>query len=140
MKKLFLLGSIFVSSLGFAWTGDGCFLMYKNASIYPVFCLVGTEEEGIGGSNAKLVLFETNSDAPTNCSKTSSLSVDSTKKSLAIEVDDKLEMTLFYKSPKSQKPRRGIVVVGHSEFNFEELSESRTEKFMSNIYSSEICN
>ncbi len=82
-KTLFSL-TFFASSMAMAQqarpsiyslAGDGCYQMYRPNTAYPVVCISGSKEEGIGGSSATMVFVGPNSTNVSWCGKTTSIRI-----------------------------------------------------------------
>lgn len=138
MKNLVFIVAILFSKLAFAIGDDGCYLMYKPGVMYPVFCIMGSAEEGIGGSNATLVMFHVNSGQPEHCFKTSAISKDFATGVTSIYINDKVEMTLKEFNSKKEY-REGEVQVGSTKLNYDEISPIETTGLLEKISASGIC-
>lgn len=139
MRSMFVLCSLFLSSLSFATGFDGCFQMYQVGAAFPVVCIDGSAEEGIGGASARLFFFETNTDVPFHCAITSRLTLNSLGNAIALDVDGKREMTMAVTGKNSQKLRQGDVKVGKTSLKFTELNPTHTQRFLKNGYASKLC-
>lgn len=72
---------------------DGCYQLYLPDTLFPVFCLQGTIEEGIGGAGVRLGVFKTNTSMLAGCSRSTKFGVEESG-SYFYEVNDKKEMIL----------------------------------------------
>jgi hypothetical protein len=113
------------SRLGF----DGCYDMYRPGSMFPSFCLLGTAEEGVGGSNVRLALFHTNTDQVTHCLRSDA--VELTEDSFTFIVNNKKEMILK-NVVEENGLKSGVVVLGKTVLNFLERDETTTDQLMRN--------
>lgn len=139
MKLSIVLCSIFFSSLSFAVGSDGCFQMYTVGAMYPVFCLDGSNEEGIGGAGARLSFFKTNLDVPSDCFITSRLTTDLSGKNIDIDVNGKREMEIHFNGKNEHNLRQGTVQLGKTELKFVEINSTHTSRFLKNLYSTQLC-
>jgi len=105
------------SNLALALDADGCFQTYQTSSLYPVICVSGSNEEGIGGRGARVVLIGPNSTEIAWCGVTTSLS---TVGSFAIDKNN----FEFHFSPES-----GMLTIAFSGTASEDGRESGTVQF-----------
>ena len=140
MKSLIFTFLALASAFASAMVNDGCYVMYdsKNTTMYPAFCISGANEEVIAGSNARLVLFHTNTDEPTNCFLTSAISFQDSGVT-QIEINGRVEMSLVIKSQDNQNLISGDVTVGKTVLQFKQLDQKLTEHYYLNILTSGIC-
>ncbi len=89
IKLFFGLLTMLVGSQAFAVPtfADGCYQMYKPSTVYPVLCVSGSAEEGIGGSNARVGLIGPNSTEVAWCGSTESIKNSSDKLSVTYSFD-----------------------------------------------------
>ena len=66
----------------FGANGDGCFQMYATGSLFPVICVAGSMEEGIGGRGVRVALIGPNSTRVNWCAKSTSMSIGTGELSL----------------------------------------------------------
>jgi len=112
---------------------DGCYLLYATGSMYPVICLDGTEEEGIGGAGVRLVAFRTNTDrvADNGCMKSTASAMTLT--SFTFSKNGITEVVLTTKKVSGQK-KSGEARIGRTNLFFEQLPEKETKHFIDQMY------
>jgi hypothetical protein len=120
------------STAAFAESGrlgfDGCYVMYQPSVMYPAFCLQGTAEEGIAGSNVRLAIFGTNTDKVISCLRSDASAM--TEDSYTFIVQGRKEMILK-NVVINQDRKQGDVVLGRTELKFLELDNETTDRLMS---------
>lgn len=140
IKAIFVTVSLLAAQTSLAMGFDGCFHMHTEGASAPVFCLSGTMEEGIGGSNAKIAMFRTNTDTPSHCFKTSGLRVDFDQNQLEVDINGRLEMTMKIQSTTAKGLRQGTTLTGKTKMYFLELDQKTTTRFYKNLQQSRLCN
>jgi hypothetical protein len=133
------------SSFSHAINPDGCFQMYMPSVMYPIVCVDGANEEGIGGARARVALVGPNSSQvkwcglttrirlgndPVNRNQTTYYFDDSTGKS-EIRFDGAIE--------PSSNLETGTVTIGSTTLKYMRLSEKHTKLALGYIYKSGLC-
>lgn len=136
MNSIILSISLLASS--FALANDGCYVMYQQGVMYPSLCISGSTEEGIGGSNARVVLFHVNSGTPEKCYRTSAISIDENS-DMTLTLEGGVQLAMQKKSETAQGLAVGDIQVGKFKLMYEQLDKKTTDRFLENIKSSDIC-
>lgn len=130
MKKMFLAGlCLTLSSMAYSRNYDGCYQLATKGVMYPVLCLSGTAEEGIGGGNARLALFGTNTHILKECLKSSSISI--TQSTFEFIVNGKKELVL---SNFSADGIDGDATIGSTKLKFFRFSKSTSQTYIDVAY------
>ena len=118
-----------------AFDFDGCFQLYRPNVMYPAFCLDGTNEEGINGAGARLVVFGTNTDRIIACGKSSELrgGADS------FEFVQKGKAELILKNVKQERFLEGDAVLGKTELKFLKIDAQTTQRLLAKFYDDKRC-
>lgn len=132
----FAFMSIFAMKSQAAIHFDGCYQLYLPSVMYPVFCLDGTNEEGIGGSGARLVIFHPNSSRVSACGL--STAVRSMTNSFEFYLQDKKEIILS-DIASWDNGIEGNATFGSSTLKFIQLSQTTTKHLLSKFYSEGRC-
>lgn len=104
---------------------DGCYQLYVPGAMYPAFCLQGTTEEGINGSNVRLAIFGTNTSRVIKCARSSASNV--TANSFTYFINSREELRLTVKEVKSGR-RIGDAKLGNTTLKFMELDSSTMQR------------
>ncbi len=126
-----------VVSAGHADLGfDGCFQLYQTSAMFPIFCLEGTAEEGIGGSGVRLVIFETNSDQVSHCSRSSGSAMTSSHFEFELNAMKEFSLDVL----KTQNGRKsGSAVFGHTQLSFAQIDKLTSDQLMAAARSTATC-
>lgn len=141
LSAILTLTGLMFSLIGFSsaqasFQFDGCYQMYLPNVMYPAFCLIGTSEEGIGGSGARLVIFSTNSDQILACGKSTSL--DFSSNSLKFIQNGTAELIL--RNLKTENLRlEGDATLGKTNLKFIQISPSESQHLMDKFYDEVRC-
>lgn len=139
MKLTFfrLLLFCFFSTKSFAAVNyDGCYQLFMPSATAPSFCLDGTNEEGIGGAGARLVIFRTNTDLITACAVSSALGVS--ENSFEFILNNKRELVLS--EVKLNRFRlEGIATFGKTKLQFIQIDASTSKRLLSKFYDEPKC-
>lgn len=140
MKKIVFIILVLSAQLSQAMYSDGCFHLYANSASYPVICLTGTTEEGIGGMGAKLTVFQTNTDSILTCKKASQLAYSSQKEQLTVMINNQPQLILNFSSKSPYGLRQGSAILNKTQLSFLELDLKTTQRFLNKIQLNRICN
>ncbi len=144
MKNLFMCLTVFSASVSFANGNsgfDGCYMLTNGETPSGMICISGTTEEGIGGSNARLVVMDVAT--PKSCVKSTSLKMTATR--LEFLVGDQPQLILSNPKPGDEGTTTYDVQITdvngelHSLFAFT-LDKKTTAFLNKNIEKSGICN
>ena len=139
MKKsfyAFLTTCLFAAISQAAINYDGCYQLYMPGSMYPAFCLDGTQEEGINGAGVRLVIFDTNTDLISACAVSSSLG--GSVNSLEFILGNKTELILS--EVEVVKSRlEGIATFGKTNLKFIQIDVSKSRRLLSKFYAEPKC-
>lgn len=138
MKVLFtvLALCLFTAISQAAVNYDGCYQLYLPGSMYPSFCLDGTQEEGISGSGTRLVIFDTNSDAISACAVSSSLFMSTNSLEFIL---GKTKELILSDVELLQSRLEGTATFGKTILKFIQINESLSKRLLSKIYSETKC-
>lgn len=140
MKKLVFMMMILSAQLSQAMYSDGCFHLFSNSTSYPVICLTGTMEEGIGGMGAKLTVFHTNTDKILTCRKVSQLVYNSQNEQLTAMINNQPQLILKFSSKSIHGLRQGSAVLNKTQLSFLELDLKTVQRFFNKIHLNQNCN
>lgn len=116
---------------------DGCYQMYLPSVMYPAFCLDGTNEEGINGAGARLVVFGTNTDTVIACAKSSALGGDAG--TFEFQLNGKAELILTgLKLTESGRPE-GDVTLGKTKLKFLKVLAPESDRLLKKFYADKRC-
>jgi hypothetical protein len=139
MKKylLVLLASFSFAAVSNAESNyDGCYQLYLPGSMYPSFCLDGSQEVGINGSGVRLVIFDTNTDSISACALSSS--VGGSENSFEFLLGNQKEFILS--DVKLVQSRfEGTATFGKTNLNFIKLSDSVSKRLLAKFYAETKC-
>lgn len=127
--------------MGLAINPDGCFQMVKPSVMYPVICVDGSGEEGIGGAGARVALVGPNSLIVRWCGLTSRLQMsgDVTKNQTTYFFEAASDSIRFDGSVNENGTEVGTVTIGSSTFNYVRLTEEQTLEVLRAVYDSGKC-
>ncbi len=128
-KFIFTLLFVSLSSFAHSRNYDGCYQLVDTGVMYPAICLSGTVEEGIGGSNARLAIFGTNTSSLKACLRSTSLVMDNSK--LEFFINGKKELVL---SNFSANGNSGDAKVGNTRVKFVRLNEVESRPLTDSAY------
>jgi hypothetical protein len=134
MKKffcIFIISYLFAAVCNAAINFNGCYQLYVPGSMYPSFCIDGTQEEGINGSGVRLVVFESNTDLIIGCALSSALSVSGD--SLEFIVGNRKELIMSEVKP-IQSRLEGTATFGKTSLKFIQIEESLSKRLLSKFY------
>lgn len=115
---------------------DGCYLLFMPSATAPSFCLDGTNEEGISGAGARLVIFRTNTDLITACAVSSALGAS--EDSFEFILNNKKELVLS--EVKLNRSRlEGIATFGKTKLQFIEMDSTTSKRLLSKFYNEPKC-
>lgn len=125
------------SAQSYAINFDGCYkLSIPDGTVFTRFCLDGTQEEGINGMGARLVVFKRDSDLVNTCAVSSSLKTS--VKSLEFIVGEKTEVKLNdVQVVHSQL--NGIASFGLAPLMFSQLDDESSKHLISKFYAESRC-
>lgn len=131
-----------VPSFSFAINADGCFQMYLPSVMYPVICVSGSNEEGIGGRGARVALVGPNSLLVRSCSLTSSIRFegDVTKNKVTYFFDNGESIRFDGAINPTTNREEGKVTIGRTTLNYMRLLPSDTQRVLDAVYKSGKCN
>lgn len=115
---------------------DGCFQLYQPNVMYPVFCLEGTTEEGVGGSGTRLVIFGTNTDRVVHCSKSSGTTM--TAQTFEYLLNGQKELSLVGVS-QNEGRLSGEAIFGRTVLKFIELDAETSQSLLVKASASTAC-
>ncbi len=131
-----LLSGFFAATSQAAINYDGCYQLYMPSTMYPVFCLDGTNEEGINGAGVRLVIFHTNTNMISACAISSSLG--GSANSLEFMLGSRKEMILSEVKLVNSRVE-GFATFGKTKLNFMKLDQSTSQRLLSNFYAEPKC-
>lgn len=144
MKKLVLGLALALGAHGYGLDTDGCFQMYLPSVMYPVICVDGSNEEGIGGAQARVSLVGPNSLKVNYCDHTSSIRYtgDRDTKKVTFNFAEPHDRTAIYMEgvvdPKSGR-EEGTIRIGKTTLNYLRLLPADTKRVLDAVYQSGKC-
>lgn len=139
MRRIFAaltLSCLFATTSQAAVNYDGCYQLYMPGSMYPSFCLDGTQEEGIGGAGARLVIFDTNSDSISACAVSSSLG--GPVNTLEFILGDRKELTMS-DVKLVQSRLEGTATFGKTSLRFIQINTALSIRLLSKLFAEPKC-
>jgi hypothetical protein len=129
------------SSMGLSLNLDGCFQLYRPGSLFPVVCVDGAHEEGIGGSGARVSIIGPNSLEVHSCSITASIRIneDITKNKTVYVFEDGETIKFNGTVNSSTNSEEGTIKIGNSEFNYTRLSQADAQPILEAVDESGLC-
>lgn len=118
-----------LSALGFS-DYDSCYQLYAERAVYPVICLNGSFEEGVGGARVRLTVFGVSSDRVKHCMTSTSVEFDDSK--FIFEVNGIKELIFENISHTPNGLKTGDAVIGHTQLKFMEL-EAESVRYLQRI-------
>lgn len=118
---IFCLSVILSSGICHAESFDGCYQLLDTGVMYPAICLSGTNEEGIGGSGARMAIFHTNTDELSACLHSTGLQISDEE--FVFEIDGRRELVLN-NFTRTQKTLSGGAKVGSTQMQFVKLNDA----------------
>lgn len=132
-----LLASI--PSLSYALNADGCFQLYRPSVMYPIICVDGSNEEGIGGRGARVALVGPNSLVVRKCLLTKSIRFEGTPETNKTTFFFENSETVRFNgaiNPQSNN-EEGTVTIGSTALNYVRLADP--SRILRAVYDSGKC-
>lgn len=130
MKTMMLIGTFLaLSSHAFARSYDGCYQLLDTGVMYPAICISGSMEEGIGGANARLAVFSTNTNKLKACLRSTAISITNSKFEFIIDGRKELILSNF-----SADGKTGNAQLGNTRIKFVRLDERSSRPLTDSAY------